>query len=49
MNHSEANRIEKNWNNKITTSLLCITISGFLIVEILLNLTPPISRDAIIH
>lgn len=41
--------LEKYWNNKITTSLLCITISGFLIIEILLNLTPPISRDALIH
>ena len=41
--------IEKYWNDKITTSLLCIAISGFLIVEILLNLTPPISRDALIH
>ena len=41
--------LEKYWNNKITTSLLCIAIPGFLIVEILLNLTPPISRDALIH
>ena len=41
--------LEKYWNNKIATSLLCIAISGFLIVEILLNLTPPISRDALIH
>ena len=41
--------LEKYWNNKITTSLLCIAISGFMITEILLNLTPPISRDAIIH
>ncbi len=41
--------LEKYWNNKIATSLLCIAISGFLIVEILLNLTPPISRDAMIH
>ena len=41
--------IEKNRNNKIAISLLCFAISGFLIVEILLNLTPPISRDALIH
>ncbi|MDL1966947.1 MAG: phospholipid carrier-dependent glycosyltransferase [Deltaproteobacteria bacterium] len=41
--------LETHWNNKIATSLLCIAISGFMIVEILLNLTPPISRDALIH
>jgi 4-amino-4-deoxy-L-arabinose transferase-like glycosyltransferase len=41
--------IKKDWNSKIATSLLCIAISGFLIVEILLNLTPPISRDVLIH
>ena len=41
--------IEKYWNSKTITLLLGAAISGFLIVEILLNLTPPISRDALIH
>jgi len=35
--------------NRVITILLCIAVSGFLITEILLNLTPPISRDALIH
>jgi hypothetical protein len=29
--------------------MLCVILAGFLICEILLNLTPPISRDALIH
>ena len=41
--------LEKYWNTKIVTSLLYIMILGFLIAEILLNLIPPISRDALIH
>jgi hypothetical protein len=41
--------LERHWNNKIVTSLLYIIIPGFLIAEILLNITPPISRDALIH
>ena len=41
--------IEKYWNSKIIIFLLYIMIFGFLLVEILLNLTPPISRDALIH
>lgn len=35
--------------NNIISILLCIAISGFLITEILFALTPPISRDALIH
>jgi len=35
--------------NRVITILLCVAVSGFLITEILLNLTPPISRDALIH
>ena len=41
--------IAKQWDSRIATFLLYITILGFLLSEILLNLTPPISRDAIIH
>ena len=41
--------IEKHWNNKIITSLLYIVISVFVIIELFLNLTPPVSRDALIH
>jgi len=41
--------LEKYWNNKITASLLYIAISGFLLAEVILNLTPSISRDALIH
>ena len=41
--------IEKHWNSKIITSLLYIVISVFVIIELFLNLTPPISRDALIH
>jgi 4-amino-4-deoxy-L-arabinose transferase and related glycosyltransferases of PMT family len=41
--------IEKYWNRKTITLLLVATSSAFLIAEILLNLTPPISRDALIH
>jgi len=41
--------IEKHWNNKIITSLLFMAISVFVIIELFLNLTPPISRDALIH
>lgn len=37
------------WNKKTITSLLCVTILGFVFAEALLNLTPPISRDALIH
>ncbi len=33
----------------IATSLLCITLIVFLSTEIILNLTPPISRDVLIH
>jgi hypothetical protein len=35
--------------NNIATLLLCITIFSFLCLEVVLNLTPPISRDALIH
>ncbi len=35
--------------DNIITLLLCITIFAFLCLEVILNLTPPISRDAIIH
>lgn len=35
--------------NNIATLLLCITIFAFLCLEVILNLTPPISRDALIH
>jgi len=35
--------------NNIITLLLCITIFAFLCLEVILNLTPPISRDALIH
>ncbi len=41
--------IEKGWNSKTINFFLYTTIFGFVITEILLNLTPPISRDAIIH
>ena len=41
--------IEKQLNCRTTTFLLYITIFGFLLAEIFLNLTPPISRDALIH
>ncbi len=41
--------IEKDWNSRTVKFLLYMTIFGFMITEILLNLTPPISRDAIIH
>ena len=41
--------IGKDWSSKTVTFLLYMTIFGFMIAEILLNLTPPISRDAIIH
>ena len=41
--------IEKHWNSKIITSLLYIVISVFMITELFLNLTPPVSRDALIH
>ena len=41
--------IEKHWNSKIITSLLFMTISVFVIIELFLTLTPPISRDALIH
>ena len=41
--------LERYRNNRIVTSLLYIMILGFLIAEILLNITPPISRDALIH
>ena len=35
--------------DNIVTLLLCITIRTFLCLEVVLNLTPPISRDALIH
>ena len=41
--------IEKDWNSRTVKFLLYMTIFGFMITGILLNLTPPISRDAIIH
>lgn len=41
--------IEKRWNNKTVTALLYIIISVFVIIELFFNLTPPISRDALIH
>jgi hypothetical protein len=39
---------QKNLGN-IAAVLLCITILAFLCLEVILNLTHPISRDAIIH
>ncbi len=33
----------------IATFILCTTMIGFFCTEIILNLTPPISRDALIH
>jgi len=36
-------------DNKFVAVILWMVIAGFLIAEILLNLTPPISRDALIH
>ena len=41
--------IKKDWGSRIVTFLLYMTIFGFVITEVLLNLTPPISRDALIH
>lgn len=41
--------IEKHLNSKIVTSLLYTVVSVFVIIELFLNLTPPISRDALIH
>ena len=41
--------IKKDWDSRAATFLLYITIFGFVITEVLLNLTPPISRDALIH
>ena len=35
--------------DNVTTLILCITIFAFLCLELVLNLTPPISRDALIH
>ncbi|MCK4469029.1 MAG: phospholipid carrier-dependent glycosyltransferase, partial [Desulfobacterales bacterium] len=35
--------------DNITTLILYITIFAFLCLEVVLNLTPPISRDALIH
>ena len=37
------------FNQRTLASILYIAISGLLIAEVLLNLTPPISRDALIH
>ncbi|MFC1813393.1 ArnT family glycosyltransferase [Thermodesulfobacteriota bacterium] len=39
---------QKNLGN-IAAVLLCITILLFVVIEFILNLTPPISRDALIH
>ncbi|MEE9911093.1 MAG: phospholipid carrier-dependent glycosyltransferase [Deltaproteobacteria bacterium] len=36
-------------SNKLFAALLCLIILMLLIIEIILNLTPPISRDALIH
>ncbi len=41
--------IKKDWDSRTVTFLLYMTIFGFAITEVLLNLTPPISRDALIH
>lgn len=41
--------IKKDWDSRTATFLLYMTIFGFMITEVLLNLTPPISRDALIH
>ncbi|HUV50213.1 MAG TPA: phospholipid carrier-dependent glycosyltransferase [Anaerolineae bacterium] len=41
--------IKKDWDSRTVTFLLYMTIFGFVITEVLLNLTPPISRDALIH
>ena len=41
--------IKKDWDSRTVTFLLYMTIFGFVFTEVLLNLTPPISRDALIH
>ena len=41
--------IKKDWDSRTVTFLLYMTIFGFVIAEVLLNLTSPISRDALIH
>lgn len=41
--------IKKDRDSRAVTFLLYMTIFGFVITEVLLNLTPPISRDALIH
>jgi len=40
---------KRDWNSRTATYLLMVTITGFVITEVLLSLTPPISRDALIH
>ncbi|MBN2515138.1 MAG: phospholipid carrier-dependent glycosyltransferase [Deltaproteobacteria bacterium] len=41
--------IEKRWVSKTVTISLYAVITGILIIEVFLNLTPPVSRDALIH
>jgi hypothetical protein len=41
--------IEKQWGSKTVAISLYAVITGILIMEILLSLTPPVSRDALIH
>ncbi len=47
--HSAWRKMKSKTIDNIITLLLCITIFAFLCLEVILNLTPPISRDAIIH
>jgi len=41
--------IEKRWLGIAASISLCAVVTGLLIIEIILNLTPPLSRDALIH
>jgi len=40
---------DKKWNERVVIFFLIAVIFLFLIIEVLLNLTPPTSRDALIH
>jgi hypothetical protein len=41
--------IEKRWVGRTAAISLYAVIIGILIIEVILNLTPPVSRDALIH
>jgi hypothetical protein len=41
--------IEKRWVGRTAAISLCVVIAAILITEVILNLTPPVSRDALIH